>query len=135
MAFIAWSPAFSVNIKQFDDQHKKLVVMINELHDAMIEGRGKETLGEILNELITYTATHFADEEALMVKYTYSDLANHNAIHESLVNQVLELQQMFISGQTIITLDVINFLRDWLVMHIQGDDKKYGAYLNSKGVV
>ena len=135
MALMAWSPAFSVKIKKFDDQHMKLVAMVNELHDAMKEGKGHEILGNILNGLITYTATHFADEEKLLAQHYYPELAQHKAIHAELVKQVLELQGKFKSGQAILTLSVMIFLKDWLVKHIQGDDKKYGVYLNSKGVV
>jgi hemerythrin len=135
MALMAWSPTFSVKVKQFDDQHIKLVNMVNELHDAMREGKGKEILGKILNDLITYTATHFKDEEKLLAQHSYPELSQHKAIHETLVKQVLELQAKFKSGQAILTLDVMTFLKDWLVKHIQGDDKKYGVYLNGKGVV
>lgn len=135
MALMTWSPALSVKIKQCDDQHIKLVNMVNELHDAMKEGKGKEVLGKILNGLIAYTATHFADEEKLMAQHNFPELSQHKAIHETLVKQVLELQTKFKSGQAILTYDVMNFLKDWLVKHIQGDDKKYGLYLNGKGVV
>jgi hemerythrin len=83
--------------------------------------------------LITYTATHFADEEKLMALHSYPELAQHKAIHTELVKQVLELQGKLKSGQAILTLDVMKFLVDWLLKH--GDDKKYGVYLNSKGVV
>jgi hemerythrin len=129
-----WSPALSVNVKQFDDQHKKLVNMVNDLHDAMKIGKGNEVLGKILDGLISYTASHFADEERLMTTHAYPGFSAHKVEHEKLVKQVLELQQKFRSGQPILTNNVMTFLKDWLVKHIQGDDKKYGIYFNSKGI-
>lgn len=135
MALMSWSPAFSVKIKQCDDQHMKLVALVNELHDAMKQGKGKDVLDKVLNGLITYTATHFAAEEKLMALHSYPELEQHTAVHQALVKQVLELQEKFKSGQTMLTHSVMIFLKDWLVNHIQGDDKKYGVYLNSKGVV
>ena len=131
---MAWSPDFSVKVKQFDDQHMKLVNMVNELHDAMKAGKGTEALGKILNGLISYTATHFADEERMMTTHTYPGMPTHKAEHEKLVKQVLDLQQKFKAGQPILTLEVMKFLKDWLVKHIQGEDKKYGVYFNSKGI-
>jgi len=135
MALMAWNPALSVKIKQFDDQHKKLVDMVNELHEAMKEGKGSVVLGKILGGLISYTASHFSDEERLMAQYSFPGLTLHKMEHEKLVKQVLDLQEKFKAGKPILTLDVMNFLKDWLVKHIQGDDKKYGEYLNTKGVV
>ena len=134
MALMEWSPALSVNVKQFDDQHKKLVKMVNDLHDAMKVGKGSEVLGKILDGLISYTTSHFADEERLMGTHAYPVIAAHKAEHEKLVKQVLELQQKFKGGQPILTNTVMIFLKEWLVKHIQGDDKKYGIYFNAKGI-
>jgi len=46
MSLIEWSPAYSVKVKKFDDQHKKLIELINQLHDAMKAGQGNAMLGE-----------------------------------------------------------------------------------------
>jgi hemerythrin len=131
---MAWSPALSVKIQQFDDQHIKLVNMVNELHDAMKEGKGSVVLGRILNGLISYTSSHFTDEEQLMALHAYPETAAHKVEHEKLVRQVMELQSNFKAGKAILTLDVLMFLKEWLMKHIQGDDKRYGVYLNTKGV-
>ncbi len=134
MSLMDWSSALSVNIKQFDDQHKKLVVMVNQLHDAMKIGKGSEVLGPILNSLISYAATHFADEETAMKKYDYPELPKHKAEHDKLAKQVIDLQKQYQSTHSVLSMTVMNFLKDWLVNHIQREDKKYGVYLNSKGV-
>ena len=63
MALIAWNDSYSVKVKQMDEQHKKLVEMINQLHDAMKVGQGKQVVGDVLNALVSYTKTHFASEE------------------------------------------------------------------------
>lgn len=134
MAIMTWNSTLSVNVKQFDDQHMKLVNMVNELHDAMKIGKGNEALGHILNGLINYTASHFADEEKIMSLHAFPGLAVHKAEHEKLVKQVLDLQQKFKSGHSILSNEVMTFLKNWLVNHIQGEDKKYGAHLNAKGI-
>ena len=134
MALMTWNPGLSVKIAQFDDQHRQLVDMINALHDAMKAGNSNEVLGTTLDRLVSYTSTHFAAEEQLMAAHDYPDIVVHKAAHEGLIKQVLELQQMFKAGQAILTLDVMMFLRDWLMGHIQIVDKQYGVYFNSKGV-
>jgi hemerythrin len=134
MALMEWNPIFSVKVKKFDDQHKKLVDMVNQLHDAMKAGQGNAMLGVVLQSLISYTATHFKDEEQVMQANGYSGLAKHKAEHEKLVKQVLDLQQKFQSGASVLTMTVLSFLKDWLITHIQGEDKKYGVFLNGKGI-
>lgn len=134
MAIMEWSPAFSVKIKKFDDQHKKLVDLVNQLHDAMKAGQGNAVLGVVLQSLITYTATHFKEEEQMMQAHGYPELAKHKAEHEKLVVQVLDLQKKFQSGGSVLTLTVMSFLKEWLISHIQGVDKKYGVFLNAKGI-
>jgi hemerythrin len=134
MAMMEWSPAFSVKIKKFDDQHKKLVELLNQLHDAMKSGQGNAMLGVVLQSLITYTATHFKEEEQVMQAKGYPDLAAHKAEHQKLVTKVLDLQKQFQSGSSVLTMTVLSFIKDWLVSHIQGVDKKYGVYLNAKGI-
>jgi hemerythrin len=135
MALITWNASYSVKVRKFDDQHQKLVEMLNELHDAMKVGKGKEVMGKVLDKLIQYTATHFADEEKLMQQHSYPDYEQHKKEHNKLVLQVLDVQKQFHGGNAVITSAVMNFLKDWLQKHILGDDAKYGPFLNSKGVV
>ena len=134
MALITWSDSLSVKVKQFDDQHKKLVDMVNQLFDAMKTGKGNQVMGDILKQLIAYTQTHFAAEERLLKQYAYPDFEAHKKEHNALVIQVLDLQKQFQEGKPVLTQNIMTFLRDWLSKHIQGDDKKYGVFLNGKGV-
>ncbi|MBE2886467.1 bacteriohemerythrin [Geobacter anodireducens] len=134
MALISWSDSLSVKVKQFDDQHKKLVDMVNQLFDAMKAGKGNQVMGGILKSLIQYTQTHFAAEERVLKQHGYPDLEAHKKEHNALVMQVLDLQKQLQEGKSVLTQHVMTFLRDWLSKHIQGDDKKYGVYLNGKGI-
>ena len=135
MALIDWSPSYSVKVAKFDQQHKKLVDLINQLHDAMKSGQGTTAIGVVLQSLIAYTGTHFSEEIKLMQTHGYPDLAKHQAEHEKFVKQVIEFQQKFQDGGAMLTMSVLSFLKDWLVKHIQGEDKKYGPFLNAKGVL
>jgi len=64
---IQWSDQFSVNIQEIDEQHKVLVDLLNQLHNAIREHHGRATSREILNRLAEYTRTHFLLEESLML--------------------------------------------------------------------
>lgn len=134
MAFIDWNSNLSVGVEAIDDQHKKLIGLVNDLFDAMSDGKGNETLSYIFVELVEYTKTHFSYEESLMNKHPYENKEFHLNEHKGLTEQVIDLHTKFKSGQATITVPVLNFLRSWLNNHILETDKRYGAYLNSVGV-
>ncbi len=134
MALIEWSENYSVKVKTIDNQHKKLVDLINELHGAMREAHGKDVLGKILNELTEYTVFHFSTEEKLMNDNGYAGYVAHKAEHDKLTKQVIELNGNLKSGKGVISQEVLFFLKDWLLNHIAVTDKKYSLFLNNKGI-
>jgi hemerythrin len=134
MELIKWKDDFSVNIRIIDAQHKQIVEMINRLHSAMSTGKATEIMDEIFRELITYTNYHFEKEEELMKSYNYPGLSAHKLEHEKLSNQVKQYRDDFKSGRSVVSVDVLIFLKNWLLTHIQKTDKQYSAYLNAKGV-
>ncbi len=134
MALINWNDSLSVNIKEIDVQHQRLISIVNELHDAMKSGKSKEILGKIFIGLQQYVATHFATEEKYMSQFNYPDYNAHKIEHTKLTQKVVELQKKFENGDPVLTLELMNFLKNWLQQHIIGTDKKYGPFLNSRGI-
>lgn len=134
MALIQWNDEYSVRVKEIDQQHMKLVELINELHRAMKEARGKEVVGKILTDLISYTKFHFTAEERLMKLNNYPDYLNHKLEHENLTQKVLAYRDQYAEGKLSLPIEVIQFLKDWLLKHILGSDKKYSPYLADKPV-
>lgn len=134
MALFTWNASYSVGISEIDQHHQQLMDMVNELNAAMLDKKGKEVVGGILGKLINYTAMHFAFEEKLMSEHGYPEYAEHKAKHDKMVGKVLSLQKDVDSKKLTVTADVMKFLQDWLNKHIMGTDKKYGPFLNEKGV-
>ena len=135
MPLMKWNDKLSVGIASIDTEHKKLVDMVNELYDGVMSGHGKDALGHVLTRLIEYTRGHFAHEEKLFAQTGYKEAALHKKEHEDLTKQVLEVQAKYNSGAiSTLSIDVLHFLKNWLVEHIQGEDKKYAPWLISKGV-
>lgn len=136
MSLMEWYPGLSVGVAQFDEEHKRLVKLLNELHDSMLKGRGRETLGKTLDSLIAYTRSHFANEERLMKQHGFPGYAGHKAEHDALAKQVLAVQakQQSGDGGAALTMDVFKFLKDWLTKHIMGSDCSYTAFMNARGV-
>lgn len=129
-----WSDTYSVKIGIIDAQHKNLVNIINELHQAMTTGHGKEELGTILSTLIKYTQVHFKTEERFMESHQYPEYVQHKSEHDQLTQTVLDFQGKFQRNELGVTIEVMGFLKDWLINHILGSDKKYAPFLNARGV-
>ena len=132
---MTWTDKLSVGVGVLDEDHKKLVGMLNELYDAMQAGQGREKLGRILDELVQYTKFHFAREEKFFAQTGYAAAGPHKQQHDALTRQVLDVQQKYAAGATTtLSLDVMQFLKNWLINHIQGSDQSYRPHLNSKGI-
>jgi hemerythrin len=134
MAMIQWSDSLSVGVKEIDQQHQKLIRMINELNDAMGQGKGKDVLGRTLASMASYTASHFAFEEGYFEEYGYPDAAAHRKEHQAFLAKVTEFQRDFSSGRIGLSIQVMSFLSDWLRGHIQGTDRKYISFFREKGL-
>jgi len=129
-----WSDEWSVNIREIDEQHIRLIDLINELQKAMRSGKGKETVATVLDELKGYTVFHFSNEETMFEKYRYSEEAGHVDEHKMFVDKVIAFEEQILSGKSSVTMEVLDFLKDWLVRHIVGVDQKYSAFFNNKGI-
>lgn len=134
MSFMAWEDRFSVGVASIDTQHKKLIDLINELHDARLKGKSGEALTHIFGELATYTVDHFAHEEKLFDQTKYPATATHKAEHDALRTKVRELQAAMEGQKFPFTMELMDFLREWLQKHILGSDKGYSSHLTSAGI-
>lgn len=130
---ISWSKKIETGIKKFDDQHKELVRLLNKFYAAINEGRSKAVLGEILNELANYTVYHFQSEEDAFRLFNFPEKDEHIRIHKDLVNQVLKVIKDFESGKDVVSVNLLQFLKEWVVKHIMGDDMKYAKYFKETG--
>jgi hemerythrin-like metal-binding protein len=129
-----WSDSLSVGVQQIDNEHKKLVVLVNDLNDSMKNGKSKESLQKVFCELVDYTVTHFSNEELLMQKVNYSNFAGHKHEHDELTKKVRALKDDFAAGKMMISIEVRDFLKNWIVNHIQKTDKLYTRAMNDKGI-
>lgn len=134
MSLITWSDQLTVGIEEIDQQHQKLVQLINGLHNHMLAGDASDIMNKVLDRVVEYTGFHFKTEEQLMLEYNYPDSQAHQHEHNELVDTAVGLQQKLKSGHAHITMETMHFLQDWLQHHILGSDKQFAKYLRSKGV-
>lgn len=134
MPLITWGKELEIGVGIIDKQHHGWVDLLNELDVALVEGRGLEQVAVTLNELVEYTHAHFRTEEALMAKHGYEDLPMHRREHRVFTDQIEIFRDRIELGQPALSLEVMQYMRGWLVEHITGSDRGYIAAFKEAGV-
>lgn len=130
MTVIKWRDAYNTGVEQFDQEHHKIVELIDIMFVAIRDKSEKEIILTACNDVLSYTDTHFANEEEAMRAIEYPELEEHIAEHARLKDEATKfytiLSNNFPEGRN----QFYRFLRDWLIEHILECDKKYGSYLS-----
>lgn len=133
MAFVEWTQENSVGISLFDNQHKQLFQYLNQIFDAMKLGKGNDVLTATLTNLAKYTVTHFAAEENLMTKYKYPGMTAHVKEHTKFVEKVEALIADHNAGKPVLSIEITQFVKNWIINHINVSDKAYTDFFVSNG--
>ncbi|MEO5333309.1 MAG: bacteriohemerythrin [Magnetococcus sp. YQC-5] len=133
--FFPWDDALMTGFQDVDDDHKKLVAMVNQIYKLLNESAGKDEIAKVINALADYTKFHFGREEHMMERHGYPEIKAHKQLHIKLLADVNNLLQKFMQGDFAAPMDLLTFAKSWLVHHIMGTDMRYKAFLQEKGVV
>jgi hemerythrin-like metal-binding protein len=129
MEYIQWQPAFDLGDETIDSQHRELVRILNETYEMMISyAKLPLFLGKI-TELKNYVVEHFTYEENLMESIAYPGRIDHKKLHREFVRELMELEGKIRKGKKSSSAEVFVFLRDWLIEHIQVQDRGYSTLL------
>jgi hemerythrin len=121
-------------VEEIDKQHQLLMKYINELYDAMRAGEEKEALKRMIRRLSNYAGIHFAREEHYFEIFDYLDADSHIEEHNGFEKKVTAFENDFIEGKQSLSIEIMNFLSNWLISHIKGSDKRFGPFLNERGL-
>lgn len=116
--------AFTVGHEHMDADHRVLAAHLNKLEAAVQQGASAQELQNLLETVIVFTAEHFKREEALMLSNAYSGYTKHKAEHDTLLEEVKELQAKLNSGSIALTAGLLEYLSEWLNFHVVTTDKK-----------
>ena len=118
-----WSADLDTEIQVIDNQHRRIVDYINELHDA-IQSNDRDEVTTVLEQLVEYTMSHFAFEEDLIEEAGYPFLHAHQKVHRLFEKKVGDFMQRHELGEDV-SRQLLTLLRTWLVNHIKRDDGDY----------
>ena len=128
MPVIKWRDSYSVGVQKFDDEHKVLLGLINEMFVIVRKGDDVEKLSVTINKLIQYTQEHFSDEEKALEEMNYPQLEEHKKIHSRLLHDVTAYKNRIDNRDEDTILVFYHFLRDWLLTHILEEDMQYKPF-------
>ncbi len=129
--WIAYDSMHAIGVAEIDEQHKQLMVLANRLNSAVKAGESAEIVSRLFDELVLYAQFHFSTEERLMQTYGYPAHHQHRTAHAQLVEEVGHLRERLNHGGELLALQTI---KDWLLVHIDMDDRPLGLYLNQSGM-
>lgn len=121
---VEWNDSYKLGIDAVDEQHEVLFDIMNHLWSAIIHRASSAEMTQILADLEHYTVLHFTEEEAFMRSHNYANYAAHKLLHDEFVQRVRDLGNAARSGKQV-DLELLSFLRQWLVNHILVKDREY----------
>ena len=134
MSLLTFDKTYATGIEFIDEQHAGLFEALNDLYAALLRGKTSAVTGSLLQDLLAYTRSHFAAEEAMLARAKYPGLVEHRSKHQRLTDQVSEYVDRYKRGEAALSVDLLKFLRHWFINHILREDRAYGAWLAQAGV-
>ncbi len=125
MSFFQWEQRYALGFESIDEDHKVLVGLINELFESISKGEGNRAIQGIVSRLVDYGRNHFKREEFYMQSINYPETLNHTSQHNEFIKKIDGFVEKLDAGVNRISVEVITFLRDWLINHILNTDKKF----------
>lgn len=132
LEFVKWTPKNSVLVSKMDDEHKNLFEITNKIGNIVLNANDdKDSLIFIVEELLNYTKNHFKHEEDFLreMEYNKKELQFQEGQHRIFINKIKEFKDSIEIHNKKPSIEMIEFLRDWLLNHIDIEDKKYGKEL------
>jgi hemerythrin-like metal-binding protein len=134
-SYVTWKDEYNVNVKLIDDDHKRLMNLINSLKMAVRYHTGETFEKQAMDELAKYTQVHFAREEKIMREHGYPGYEAHKAQHDAMMERVAGYGRDYEERGHDAIVDLAPLVKDWLINHIYKVDQEYAAFLKEKGLL
>lgn len=129
MALLSWSTQYSIGNDLIDTEHQELFRLVNAFHDLWQEKRDPQTIAVLLNQLVAYAEMHFRHEEGIMFDAGFPRLAEHQRVHETMVETIFKLRQSFEQHHDHLEMNTMKFIKTWLLEHIIQNDYLFRDFL------
>lgn len=129
--YIEWTKKLETGIDKIDDQHRKLIDIINKLHEFIIEKNDVSTIQDAIVDLKLYTIFHFNTEEKMFTKYDYKeeDFESHIKGHKAFTDEIAHYMSADTATQQSLGEHLLKYLKEWLTGHILVSDMKFASFM------
>ncbi len=134
MEKIIWKESFSVGVRKIDEQHKKLIKIINKLIETNDTKVYSETIYDTITKMTKYADYHFQTEEQYMIEYDYPDYSAHKEQHRGFRKKTVAFAVDTMKSKETLPIEILLYLQNWLINHIITSDMKYKSFFNKKGL-
>lgn len=129
---ITWDAKWELGVTKVDEQHKRLIAIVNDLALSTTP-----KLVKLFASLIEYAGDHFLDEEEIMISIDFPGTADHKMEHRLFNKALLEYSFRVNNGEDKEKLkeEVIDFVTKWFVYHFLKTDRKLVDYIKGGGAI
>lgn len=131
----SWSADLELGNPTMDDDHKQLVMLVNELQYSVDTNRRRDVIRAQLEDLMTVADRHFCHEERMMRQAGYPEFRRHKKIHDDLTRDLHTLMRQIASGEGEFTHTTVEWLKGWVGSHIRGEDRQLAQFLARRPVL
>jgi hemerythrin-like metal-binding protein len=132
---IQWKEEYNLGIGFIDEQHKKFVKILSDLNDSMHHLKTNEVTMETIRQIKDFCVYHMKTEEDLFEKFNYPEKDVHKIEHKKFIDYIENLEKNSPSKDKLeISIDLIDHMEDWMLLHEQNMDKRYVPFLKEHGV-
>jgi len=128
---VEWSDDLSVGLRSIDDEHRRLVAVVNRIVMALGTENEWEEVNAAVTELFSYAEYHFGHEQDLMATYRYPDANAHQSDHERFVRDMRAYESAFGRGE-VTAAELVRYVKRWLIGHVLVVDRRLGQYLQPR---
>ena len=134
MAYINWDKKYEVGVSVMDQQHMKLFDMINEFYNSLKLKSGNDAFLELIDKMSEYAIYHFSTEQELFYNCKYPEYEEHKNQHDEFIEKIVDVKQLIESGNLVVSIEITDFLKNWITNHIAVCDKKSAEFLVQQGI-
>jgi len=130
--FVEWDSQFAIGVPEIDNQHKKLMELLNDTikhsNGNLIDER--KYFNKNRGKAEKYLKMHFETEEEILSKTSYRKLEEHKAEHAKFYEEIRKLNEEIAHHKRPVNLFYSTaFIKEWLLNHIKKYDKKADKYI------
>jgi methyl-accepting chemotaxis protein len=124
-SLIEKSPEILTSINEIDEQHERIITLINQLYDAFISEKPKKEIKELIKNMSDYTAYHFANEERYFKQFGYENATYHVQEHKMFMDKLNKFRKDYQAGEPVDIEELMLFMKQWIFNHFGESDQDF----------